>query len=162
MSTLTVWKFDTTYGAEHGGQTLRDLSGPERESLHDAARVTWVRGTNAPTTHPMSELASDEALGGAFWGLFFGLIFFSPLIGAAVGSAHGALSGSLGDFGIDDTFVNRVRDTVTPGTSALFVLGSDTVVDQVRDALRGDPPVKVLVTNLSRSQEGALREVFVS
>lgn len=161
MSTLTVWKFDTTYGAENGAQTLRRLPGIERESVHDAARVSWVRGTSKPTTRLMHEFASDEALGDDFFGLLFAVIFFSPLVGAAVGSARGAFLGSLADFGIDDTFVNRVRDTVTPGTSALFLLGSDDAIDEVREALRVDPPVNVLVARLSSRQLGALRQVFV-
>ena len=61
-------------------------------------------------------------MGGSFWGLLFGLIFFVPLLGAAIGAATGALAGSLTDVGIDDAFINKVRDQVTPGTSALFVL----------------------------------------
>ena len=160
MSTLAVWTFDTSHGAERGSQTLLALSGADRAMVHDAARVSWVLGTSKPTTRPIADLAWDEGLGEEFWGVLFGLIFYSPLLGAAVGSATGGLSGSLAGFGIDDTFVNRVRDTVTPGTSALFVLGSDPVVDRVRDALRIDQPVKLLVTRLNRLQEGSLRQVF--
>jgi uncharacterized membrane protein len=161
MSTLTVWKFDSSYGAERGSQVLRAHGGGRPENVHDVARVSWVRGTGKPTTRLMPELASDEALGEAFWGVLFGLLFYSPLLGAAVGSATGGLSGSLADFGIDDTFLNRVRDTVTPGTSALFILGTDEVVDEVGDALRVDQPLIVLVTRLSQVQEGSLRQVFV-
>ena len=79
-------------------------------------------------------------MGGAFWGLLFGLIFFVPLLGAAIGAASGALSGSLRDVGIDDSFINRVRDRVTPGTSALFLMSSDAVVDKVKDAFAGANP----------------------
>jgi len=161
MSTLTVWHFDTSYGATRGGQTLQSLPRDQREGVHDAARVSWVLGTGKPVTRLMPDVASDEALGEAFWGLLFGLIFFSPLLGAAVARATGGMSGGLNDFGIDDTFVNRVRDTVTPGTSALFVLGSDAVVDQMSDALSADRPGKVLVTRLSPRQKDFLRQVFV-
>jgi uncharacterized membrane protein len=160
MSTLAVWVFDTSHGAERGSQALQDRPTAERARIHDAARVSWVLGSSKPTTGQIADLAWDEALGEEFWGVLFGLIFYSPLIGAAVGSATGGLSGSLSGFGIDDTFVNRVRDTVTPGTSALFVLGSDSVVDQLRDALRVNHPVKVLVTRLNQLQEGSLRQVF--
>ena len=161
MSTLTVWKFDTSAGAERGGEILESLPSAERAIIHDAARVSWVRGATKPTTGSMAALASEDALGEAFWGLLFGLLFYSPLIGAAVGSATGGLSGSLASFGIDDVLVNRVRDTVTPGTSALFVLGADSVVDQLGDALRVDQPLTVLVASLSSRQERSLREVFV-
>ncbi len=95
-----------------------------------------------------------------FWGILFGLIFFVPLLGAAVGAATGALAGSLTDVGIDDGFINKVRDKVTPGTSALFLLTSDVVLDKVRDALAGHGPHELIFTNLTAEQEAALREVF--
>jgi uncharacterized membrane protein len=161
MSTLSVWTFDTAYGAESAAETLWKLPVNERDGVHDAARVSWVRGSSKPTTRRVGALASDEALGDDFFGLLFALIFFSPLVGAAVGSAKGALMGSLADFGIDDITVNRVRDAVTPGTSALFVLGADNAVDQVRDAMRAYPLVSAIVTTLTRRQVGALRQVFV-
>ena len=91
--------------------------------------------------------------------MLFGLIFFVPLLGAAIGAATGALAGSLGDVGIDDSFINRVRDEVTPGTSALFVMSSDAVMDKVRDAFAGSQP-ELIFTNLSDEQESAIREVF--
>jgi uncharacterized membrane protein len=92
--------------------------------------------------------------------MLFGLIFFVPLLGAAIGAATGALAGSLTDVGIDDGFVNRVRDQVTPGTSALFLLSSDAVVDKVKQAFAGMERPELIFTNLSEEQEAALREVF--
>ena len=99
------------------------------------------------------------ALGGMFWGLLFGLIFLVPLLGAAIGAAMGALSGSLADVGIDDTFIKRARDEITPGTSALFVLSSNAVQDRVREAFAGHD-IELLFTNLSREQEEKLRAAF--
>jgi uncharacterized membrane protein len=160
MSTLGGWTFDTSYGAERAAEVLLRHPGAGRDVIFDAARVSWVRDSSRPTTRQLPEFAWDEALGEAFWGVFFGLTFFSPLLGAAVSSASGGFSGSLAGFGIDDSFVNRVRDTVTPGTSALFVLGHDEVVDHVGDALRVDRFGKVLVTRISQRQEGSLRHVF--
>ena len=56
--------------------------------------------------------------------MLFGLIFFVPLLGAAIGAGIGALAGSMTDVGISDDFINSVKQRVTPGTSALFVLSS--------------------------------------
>jgi uncharacterized membrane protein len=92
--------------------------------------------------------------------MLFGLIFFIPLLGAAIGAATGALAGSLTDVGINDDFINRVRDSVTPGTSALFVMSTDAVVDKIRDALAAGPKGELIFTSLSADQEAALREVF--
>jgi len=87
------------------------------------------------------------------------LIFFVPLLGMAIGAAMGALSGSMSDVGIDDGFINGVRDQVTPGTSALFLMSSDAVMDKVKDAFDGQH-VELIQTNLDDAQEAKLREVF--
>ncbi len=162
MATLTVWKFDTPTGAEQATKVLDDLSRQNLITIHDAATVSWPEGKNKPRTHQLSSTTGAGALGGSFWGLLFGLIFFVPLLGAAIGAATGALAGSLTDVGIDDTFINKVRDQVTPGTSALFVLSSDAVTEKVHDAFAGCEPSELLFTNLDREQEAALREVFES
>jgi uncharacterized membrane protein len=153
MSTLVVWTFDTSHGAEGAGRTLQRCPDLELAEIQDAAYASWARESGKPSTGVLRELSRDEGTAEAFWGVFFGLSFFSPLLGAAVGRPPGRHSGSLTDLGIDDTFVNRVRDTVTPGTSALFVRGPDVVVDQVGDWLRADQPVKVLFTRLDGLQD---------
>jgi uncharacterized membrane protein len=160
MGTLTVWKFDTADGADAAAKTLEDLARKEIIVIHDAATVSWEDGKKKPKTRQLSSLAGAGALGGAFWGLLFGMIFFVPLLGAAIGAATGALSGSLADVGIDDSFINRTRDQITPGTSALFVMSTDAVMDKVKDAFEGHRPSELLFTNLSDEQEDALREVF--
>jgi uncharacterized membrane protein len=160
MATLTVWKFDSADGAERAAKTLQDLAREEVVVIHDAATVSWQEGKKKPKTRQLSNLTGEGALGGAFWGLLFGLIFFVPLLGAAIGAATGALSGSLADVGIDDAFINRSRDEITPGTSALFVMTSDAVVDKVKDRFAGHEPSELLFTNLDNEQEAALREVF--
>jgi uncharacterized membrane protein len=160
MSTIIVWKSETADGAELAGRILRGLPSSERENIYDVALASWPQDSSKPTTRVLDDFVSDQALGEAFWGVLFGLIFYSPLIGAAVVSATGAFSGSLADVGIDDTFVNRVRDAVTPGTSALFMVGADSLVDCVRGASVAQQPVKLLVTQFTRRQEGALRQVF--
>jgi uncharacterized membrane protein len=160
MATFTVWKFDSAGGAEQALDTLKRLQKEELIDLHDAAVVTWEEGKKKPKTRQLNDLTGGGALGGAFWGLLFGLIFFVPLLGAAIGAATGALAGSLTDVGIDDSFINKVRDQVTPGTSALFVMTSDAVVDKVHAAFAEGGMGELIFTNLSNEQEAALREVF--
>ena len=72
----------------------------------------------------------------------------SPCSGLAIGAASGALAGSLSDVGIDDKFINRLREEVTPGTSALFIMTSDVVVDRVHEAFADSNP-ELIFTNLS-------------
>lgn len=159
MSTLSVWRFDTPDGADNAVATLGDLAKQQLISVHDAATVSWPAGAKKPKTRQINNLVGAGALGGAFWGMLFGLLFLVPLLGAAIGAAAGALTGKLTDVGIDDDFIKRVRDEVTPGTSALFVLTSDAVRDRVEEAFAGQR-AELLFTNLSKEQEDRLREAF--
>jgi uncharacterized membrane protein len=159
MATLTVWKFDTAEGADQAEATLESLSKQELIKIHDAATVSWAEGKKKPKTRQLSSLAGAGALGGAFWGLLFGLLFFIPFLGAAIGAAAGALGGAMADVGIDDDFINSVKEKVTPGTSALFVMTSDAVVDKVHDAFQGQN-AELIQTNLSDENEAKLREAF--
>jgi uncharacterized membrane protein len=89
----------------------------------------------------------------------FGVIFFVPLLGMAVGAGIGALSGSLADVGIDEAFINNVREKVTPGTSALFALTSGATEDRVIEELK-QFDFEIISTNLPADQEQRLREAF--
>jgi uncharacterized membrane protein len=159
MQTLSVWRFDTAAGAEQAVGTLEDLAKQQLITVFDAATVSWPEGSKRPKTRQLHNLASAGALGGAFWGLLFGLLFFVPLLGLAIGAAAGALSGSLTDVGINDEFIKKTRDQITPGTSALFVMSADAVLDKVKAAFPGPKP-ELLFTNLSDEQEKVLREAF--
>jgi uncharacterized membrane protein len=159
MATLTVWKFDSPDGAEKALELLQRLQKQSLITVNDAATVTWPVGRKKPKTQQLRSLAGAGALGGSFWGLLFGLIFFVPLLGLAVGAAMGALAGSMSDVGIDDEFIRGVRDNVTPGTSALFVMTSDAVQDRVQEAFEGQN-MELIATNLSSDEESRLREVF--
>ncbi|MEP7194052.1 MAG: DUF1269 domain-containing protein [Actinomycetota bacterium] len=159
MATLTVWKFPTTTGAAEAENTLERLQKQELIRVEDAAIVYWPEGAKKPKTQQANSLKAAGALGGSFWGLLFGILFFVPFLGMAVGAAMGALVGSMSDVGIDDDFIRTVREEITPGTSALFVLTSSGVVDKVHEAFEGTT-MELVKTNLSNEQEAKLREVF--
>jgi uncharacterized membrane protein len=161
MAGFTVWRFDSAEGAGQALATLRRLQKEDAIVLHDAAIVSWPQDAPKPRTQQLTSLVGAGALGGMFWGLLFGLLFFIPLIGMAIGAAAGALGGALTDVGIDDEFIAEVREQVTPGTSALFLMTSDAVEDRVTEELgfaRGH--ATLIHANLSDEQEAKLREVF--
>ena len=160
MATLTVWKFSDAGAAERATETLASLQAQGLINVQDEAVVTWPEDKKKPKTIQEHHLVGAGALGGGFWGLLFGLIFFVPLIGAAVGAAVGALSASMVDVGINDDFIKQVRQEVTPGTSALFVLSSDAVEDRVAEAFKDYQGMKLIYTNLSKDEEANLREAF--
>jgi uncharacterized membrane protein len=159
MSSLTVWKFHTPFGADAALDKLETLQTQHLITVQDAAVVSWETGKKKPKTRQLNDTKVRGALGGGFWGLLFGLIFFVPFLGLAIGAASGALFGSLRDVGINDSFIKSVHDQVTPGTSALFLLSSDAVIDRVKEEFpAGD--AELISTNLSDEQEAKLREAF--
>ena len=158
-ATLSIWKFTSPEGAEQALRTLARLQADRLITVQDASVVSWPEGRRKPRTWQARDLAGPAALSGAFWGLLFGIVFLLPIVGMAIGAAAGLAAGALGRVGLSDEFLQRVRDRITPGTSALFLLTSDAVVDRVRDAFAGTH-AELLVTNLSKDQEAALRAAF--
>ena len=159
MASLTDWKFETAEGAADMLAKMESLSKQQLIKVQDAAVVTWPEGKSKPKTKQAVNLAGIGAMQGAFWGMLFGLIFFVPFFGLAVGAAMGAISGSFADYGIDDEFIKSVREKVTEGTSALFLLTSDAVVDKVTEELKG-LDAELIRSNLTTEQEDALKEAF--
>ena len=159
MATITVLKFQTPQGAEETLDLVKGLTKQQLITLQDAATVTWPEGEKKPKTKQLANLAGAGALDGAFWGMLFGLIFFVPFFGMAIGAAMGALAGKFADYGIDDDFIKSVQEQVTEGTSALFLMTSDAVVDKVADAFKG-VEFELIASNLSKQEEKNLRAAF--
>ncbi len=159
MATVTVLKFPTAEGANDALCRVQDLQKQLLIKLHDAAIVSWPEGKKSPKTKQLVDLVGVGAMSGLFWGMLLGFIFATPLFGMAVGAAFGALGGAFRDYGIDDDFIKRVRTQVTEGTSALFLMTSDAVMDRVAEAMKG-VKFDFIATNLSREQEQKLREAF--
>ena len=159
MATLTAWAFPGVEDAETASERLQQLQAQELIKIQDAAVVSWEVGKKKPKTKQLSNMKAAGALGGTFWGMLFGLIFFVPLLGSAIGAGIGALAGSMSDVGISDDFINSVKQRVTPGTSALFLLSSDAVIDRIKDTFK-DIDAELIASNLSAEQEAKMREVF--
>jgi uncharacterized membrane protein len=159
MATVSVLKFPTSTGAHDALNLVNELQKQHLIKLHDAAIVYWPVGKGSPRTNQLVDLVGAGALSGMFWGMLFGFIFFTPLFGMAMGAAVGALGGAFRDYGIDDEFIKKVRTQVTEGTSALFLMTTEAVMDRVVDAMKG-VKFEIIATNLSKDQEQKLREAF--
>ncbi len=160
MATLTALKFDTADGAKQGLDLMESLQKQGLIELQDGAIVTWPQGKKKPKTEQLHSMGGAGALGGAFWGMLFGLLFFIPFLGLAIGAAIGGLMGHFADYGIDDNFIKSIRDQVTEGTSALFLLTDKAVEDKVVAAMKGLPHFTIISTNLSKEQEDKLKAEF--
>jgi uncharacterized membrane protein len=159
MKTLTVLKFTTPEGAQEMLNKVYEMQNQELITVIDAATVSWPKDRKAPKTKQAVNLTGAGAMDGAFWGMLFGLLFFVPLFGMAVGASMGALTGRFADYGIDDNFIKRIRNEVEPGTSALFLMTANAVVDRVVEELQGRE-FELVSTNLSNEQEEELRSAF--
>ncbi|HEX5166640.1 MAG TPA: DUF1269 domain-containing protein, partial [Thermomicrobiales bacterium] len=73
----------------------------------------------------------------------------------------GALSGSMRDVGVDDDFIKQIRNDVTEGTSALFLLTANAVPEKLAEELKGrNLNFKIIASNLTKEQEDKLMELF--
>jgi uncharacterized membrane protein len=144
VTVFGVWAFPA---ADRAGEALRvveRLQVTGRLAVDDAALVEWERGRPRPSAYQVGTAAGTAALSGAFWGLLFGIALLLPLVGEQ--------AAGLPRLGLPDEVVARIRARVTPGTSALFLLGPHVE----RAALGGDP----LVAALDPAQDAALRRAF--
>ena len=111
--------------------------------------------------HQATNLTAAGAVGGGFWGMLIGMLFFNPLLGVAVGAGTGALSGYMTDIGVDDNFMKKVGEDLTPGSAALFVLVRKATGDKVMDKLKDFAGTgKIIQTSLSKTTEDELRKVL--
>jgi uncharacterized membrane protein len=96
---------------------------------------------------------------GMFWGLLFGMLFFVPVFGMAVGAGLGALMGKVEKTGINKEFVRQVREMLTPGTSALFLVVEKVTPDKAIEAMQQFGGT-VLKSSLSKDAEEQLQEAL--
>ena len=106
--------------------------------------------------HQTVNLTAAGATSGGFWGMLIGLLFLNPLLGLAVGASAGAASGALGDLGINDQFMKDLAATLTPNSSALFVLVRKSTPDKVLEEVKGTGGT-ILKTSLSHEDETRLQ-----
>ena len=91
--------------------------------LHDAVFVAKDEDGSTRVTETVDPTPGNAALDGAFWGMLFGTLLAGPvgtLVGGAVAAGAGALrTAKLIDIGVPDATVQKLRETVSPGTTAL-------------------------------------------
>src|SRR5215471_5037402 len=158
MSTLVVIQYDDQFKAEEVRLSLMKMQKDYLIDLEDA--VVAVKDQQGKVRlHQAVNLTAAGAVSGGFWGSLIGLIFLNPLLGLAVGAGAGAVSGALSDVGINDKFMKELAATMTPGSSALFVLVRKSTPDRVLEELKGTGGT-VLKTSLSHDDEAKLQSAL--
>ena len=158
MSNLIVIGFNNEADAFEMRAALARMQAQYLIEMEDAVVVTRDTKGKAQLHQPLN-LTAAGAVSGAFWGTLIGMLFLNPLLGAAVGAGSGALSGKLADIGINDQFMKDLGATLTPGTSALFVLVRKSTPDKVLEGLKAFAGKgRVLQTSLTKVKEEELRK----
>jgi len=160
MATLVVIGYENELKAEEVRLTLLKLQKEFLIDLIDA--VVVVRDAKGKVRlRQLHDLTAAGAVSGGFWGALVGLIFLNPLFGMAIGAAAGAVSGALSDVGIDDNFMKKLAETLTPGHAALCVLIRQMTADRVVEEIQkfGGTVIK---SNLCHENEAKLREALAT
>lgn len=155
MSDLIVIAFKDEHQAD---EVLLALSKMQREHLVDLedSCVVVRKADGKLRLKQAHNLLVAGAAGGSFWGLLIGLLFLHPLVGVLAGAAAGAVGGALTDIGIDDNFIKEIGNTITPGSSALFILVRKATPDKVLEELRHFEGT-VLRSSLTHEDEAKLQ-----
>lgn len=146
MTELIMLTFDSPYGAQQALSDVRALDQLHYAWLDDVATVEKHEGGFVALHTP-----HGSALRGAFYGSLIGLLlfwwfppawFFGGWLG---GMGGGALIGeAMKRSGIDETFVDQVKSVLTPGTSALFLIGARSDTDEMARELEEHHPSRVI------------------
>lgn len=159
MADLTVWRYPTPLGVDAGELRLKGLVERGALTVHDAAAVIWMPGVEAPTVRRLRHGAARAAGVGSALGGLLGLVVLAPVAGAAVGAAAGTARHKLRAAGIDEDVVQRIREQLQPGTSALLVMSSDVDVALLKPAL-AHRESELIHVQLSDEAPDELRELF--
>jgi len=156
MSDLIVVMFEKVEEAEEARESIRKMEKLGKVSLADAEVISKDENGKIVKHGQADSGTKYGALGGGFLGLLLASIFF-PLAGLAIGAGLGALVGKAMHLGIDKKFIEEVTESLTPGTSALFVMVKGGDVNMAIAAFRPYEG-KILQTTLSDEQVQALEQ----
>jgi uncharacterized membrane protein len=123
MSQLIVVSFDDMEQAQQVLDTLKKQLSQGTVKIDDAAVIVKDESGKVKVKNQADTGVKWGAFGGGVLGVLLAGIFF-PLAGIAIGAAAGALIGKSLNLGVDKKFVQDVTESLKPGSSALFVIGS--------------------------------------
>ena len=161
MATFTAWKFDTPEGAGRAASTLEQAEREQLVKVLDYAVVSWPVGESNPHASHGHDSTMHGAAWGSLWGVLFGALFAVPVLGLAVGATVGGLRKAHEKLGVTKEQIEAIRDQVTEGTSALFVVTDEGDLDRLGERFRG-VHMTLLSTNLTDAERDELMETFGS
>ena len=161
MTAFTVWKFDSSDGAERAVGLLKDAEADKLVKILDHATVSWPTGEKKPKISHGHENTKRGVGWGAFWGLLLGALFMVPVLGVAAGAGIAAISKATEKLGISEEQLEQIRSEITEGTSGLFLVSEEGDLDRLGERLRG-MNMTLVQTNLTPAERELLLETFGS
>jgi uncharacterized membrane protein len=159
MTTFTVWKFEDAGGAQRAEATLKQAESEGLVEIVDHAVLSWEPDAEKPELHHKHDSKKRGAAWGALWGVMGGALFAIPVAGAAIGLGLGALAKASEGTGLSKEDLERIRDEVTPGTSALFLVTDNANLDRLGERFTAHDS-RLLTTNLTEAERDTLLETF--
>ncbi len=163
MSDLVAIAYPDMNRAEQVLETLGQMRTAQLIDLDDAVYVTKDANGKVKLHQAVNLVKTGAGYGavwGGLWGLLLGALVLQPIagaaIGAGVGAGSGAIVGGLSDYGIDDNFIRQLGQTLTPNSSAIFVLVRSVTPDKVIPEVSKFGG-KVIQSSLSHEAEARLQ-----
>jgi uncharacterized membrane protein len=157
---LIVLGFDSALKAQEALMAATRLMSEGEILLHDAVFVFKDANGETRVQETTDVTPGEAALDGAFWGLLFGTLLAGPvgaLVGSALTAGTSALMAKVIDTGVPDERVQELRQTVTPGTTALALLVSHIHVEALVTELKRFAGAKIVTTDLPDAAVAAVR-----
>jgi uncharacterized membrane protein len=127
MSNILVITFEDEHQGMEVLKSLRNLEHQNLLNLNDAAVIVKDAEGKVQIKNMTESGVKVGAVGGGALGLMIGSIMF-PVVGTVIGAAAGALIGKTFQTGVDKKFIKEVKESLTPGSSAiLFIVGHEHV-----------------------------------
>lgn len=156
MSDLVAIAYEDVPTAQQVAENVVEQVKAHNIELEDMVLVE--RGDDGKVKLHQPSMTGLGAASGAMWGGLIGMVFLVPLLGMALGAATGALGGSMSDHGVDDEFMKKLGEELSPGNAALVLLISKVSVDKILPHIQ--IPGTVIQTSLSNESETALQNAL--
>jgi uncharacterized membrane protein len=136
MADLIVIAYDTEAEAEAAYNKVQELNNDLVVQLAGLALVKVDGEGKTKVEYPGGGASIGiGAAGGALFGALIGILFLVPIAGLLFGGIFGALFAGLDKSGIDASFRERVKETVSAGKSAVVLYATKITEDKFAAAL---------------------------
>ena len=166
MHQLNVVTFDNPLKAQEFLLAMTRLATEGKIKLLDAVFVTKSPDGEKVRVHETTDVTPGRgALSGGAWGLLIGTLLLGPIGGLATGAlsaGSGALMGRLIDAGVEQEFVEQIKEAVPQGRTALILLTDDADREAVVEELKRFPGATLMWSNLPPAARQELTDALAA